>query len=100
VLAVPVPAIRRATQAIKPWRGRHTPQVAAAAAVRDLFERLGCVVVDVEAQTHDRKVADLHALAFFVARGIVEPGINVDEPFSSSSFQAMATTVRTPSDLQ
>jgi len=149
ILAVPVPAIRRAAQAIKPWLGRHTvvldvgsvkveptdilrdvygndtawvpahplfgpaslargehprrvvlcaadtPHAAAAAAVRDLFERLGCVVVDVDAHAHDRKMADSHALAFFVARGIVELGIDVDEPLAPPSFQAMATTVRT-----
>jgi prephenate dehydrogenase len=149
ILAVPVPAIRRAAQAIKPWLGRHTvvldvgsvkveptdilrdvygndtawvpahplfgpaslargehprrvvlcaadtPHAAAAAAVRDLFERLGCVVVDVDAHAHDRKMADSHALAFFVARGIVELGIDVEEPLAPPSFQAMATTVRT-----
>ncbi|MBU6161582.1 MAG: prephenate dehydrogenase/arogenate dehydrogenase family protein [Myxococcales bacterium] len=149
VLAVPVPAIRRAAQAIKPWLGRHTvvldvgsvkvepadilrdvygteiawvpahplfgpaslargeqprrvvlcandtPHAAATSAVCDLFERLGCVVVNVDAHTHDRKMADSHALAFFVARGIVELGIDVDEPLAPPSFQAMATTVRT-----
>jgi prephenate dehydrogenase len=40
-------------------------------------------------------MADSHALAFFVARGIVELGIDVDEPLAPPSFQAMATTVRT-----
>lgn len=149
VLAVPVPAIRRAAQAIKPWLGQHTvvldvgsvkveptdvlrdvygtdtawvpahplfgpaslargehprrvvlctadtPHQAAAESVRDLFERLGCVVIDIDAHAHDRKMADSHALAFFVARGIVELGIDVDEPLAPPSFQAMATTVRT-----
>ena len=72
-----------------------TPHAPAAARVRELFERLGCVVVDLDAHAHDRKMADSHALAFFVARGIVELGIDVDEPLAPPSFQAMATTVRT-----
>lgn len=149
VLAVPVPAIRHAAQAVQPWLGANTivldvgsvkvepcdvlqdvfgdhtawvpahplfgpaslsrgelprrvvvctadtPHKAAANAVRELFERLGCLVLDVDAHTHDRRMAESHALAFFVARGMVELGVNMDEPLAPPSFQAMATTVRT-----
>jgi prephenate dehydrogenase len=75
--------------------GADTPHTSAAAATVALFEQLGCVVVDIDAHTHDRKMAWTHALAFFVARGIVELGVDVDEPLAPPSFQAMATTVRT-----
>lgn len=83
----------------KPMRvvvcGADTPHRQAVADTVALWERLGCEVVDIDAHTHDRKMAWTHALAFFVARGIVDLGVDVDEPLAPPSFKAMATTVRT-----
>jgi prephenate dehydrogenase len=72
-----------------------TPHTKAAMAVAELFETLGCEVIELGVHAHDRKMARTHALAFFVARGVLDIGVDIDEPLAPPSFQAMATTVRT-----
>jgi prephenate dehydrogenase len=72
-----------------------TPHTDAAESVCALFERLGCDVHRLDADAHDRAMARTHALAFFVARGVLEGGFDIDDPLAPPSFRAMATTVRT-----
>ncbi len=63
--------------------------------VEALFERVGCTVVRRDADDHDRGMADTHALAFFVAKGVLEGNFPVDAPDAPPSFQAIARTVQT-----
>lgn len=72
-----------------------TPHPAAAAAARDLYTAIGCRVIDQDSAAHDRVMADTHALAFFVAKGMLAIGAGEDEEAVPPSFQAMATTINT-----
>lgn len=72
-----------------------TPHPAAAAAARELYTGLGCRVIDQPSAAHDRVMADTHALAFFVAKGMLAIGAGENEEAVPPSFQAMATTIDT-----
>ncbi len=63
--------------------------------IRELLESIGCRVVETDAETHDRLMARTHAMAFFLAKGLLELGIDDQAPFSPPSFKAMARTVET-----
>jgi prephenate dehydrogenase len=65
----------------------------AAASVRALFSRIGCEVLEQDADTHDRAMAQTHALAFFVAKGMIDAGVPADLPYAPPSFQAIARTI-------
>ncbi len=65
----------------------------AAARARALYESVGCAVVEEDADKHDRIMADTHALAFFVAKGMLETGADKPVTFAPPSFQAMAQTI-------
>jgi prephenate dehydrogenase len=60
--------------------------------VRGAFERMGCTVFEQSSEQHDRAMADTHALAFFVAKGLLEIGAG-DEQIVPPSFRAMAATI-------
>ena len=68
---------------------------AAAAAVRALYERIGCEVVEQTPEGHDRVMAHTHALTFFVAKGMIDAGAGMEVPFAPPSFQAIARTIET-----
>jgi prephenate dehydrogenase len=68
---------------------------AAAAAVRELYERIGCEVVEQTPEGHDRVMAHTHALTFFVAKGMIDAGAGMEVPFAPPSFQAIARTIET-----
>ncbi len=65
----------------------------ATAAVRSLYERIGCRVTEQPAAEHDRLMAHTHALAFFVAKGMIDIGVVDQIEFSPPSFRAMAQTI-------
>ncbi|MDI1433624.1 prephenate dehydrogenase/arogenate dehydrogenase family protein [Polyangium sorediatum] len=58
-----------------------------------LYERIGCTVVLEDEATHDRNMAWTHALAFFVAKGMLDAAVPLDIPYAPPSFQALARTV-------
>ena len=58
-----------------------------------LFERLGCQVLSQDPEAHDRVMADTHALAFFIAKGMIDAGANVGTPYAPPSFQGIAHTI-------
>ena len=66
----------------------HHPQ--AAERTRALFESLGCTVIAQDAATHDRAMAKTHALAFFIARALVEMGVGEDLSVAPPSFLGLA----------
>lgn len=67
----------------------------AAARVRDLYQRIGCEVIEQTAESHDRVMAHTHALTFFVAKGMIDAGAGMEVPFAPPSFQAIARTIET-----
>jgi prephenate dehydrogenase len=62
---------------------------AAAARVRALFAGLGCEVIEQDPEAHDRAMARTHALAFFVAKGLIELGVDDAMALAPPSFQGM-----------
>jgi len=65
----------------------------AGARARNLYERIGCRVVEMDPDSHDRLMALTHALAFFVAKGMLDAGVPGAPPVAPPSFQAIARTL-------
>lgn len=65
----------------------------AARRARALYERIGCVVTEQDAAEHDRVMARSHALAFFVAKALLDMGAGEGLSFTPPSFRAMARTI-------
>lgn len=61
----------------------------AAARTRQLFTELGCEVIEQDPATHDRAMANTHALAFFVAKGLIDMGVDDDMTLAPPSFQGL-----------
>lgn len=68
----------------------HPPAVRRVAA---LFERIGCEVMEQDPADHDRAMAYTHALAFFLAKGLLDAGAPTFAPYAPPSFQAIARTI-------
>ena len=69
----------------------HHPMAADRA--RRLYERIGCQVIEQAETEHDRVMARTHAMAFFIAKGLIDIGASEDLPFSPPSFQALGQTI-------
>ncbi len=65
----------------------------AGARVAALFRRIGCEVVEQDADAHDRAMALTHALAFFIAKGMLNAGVPTDLVFVPPSYQAIEHTI-------
>jgi prephenate dehydrogenase len=61
----------------------------AAARTRQLFVDLGCEVIEQDPAVHDKAMANTHALAFFIAKGLVEMGVDDDLTVAPPSFQGL-----------
>ncbi|HZW09321.1 MAG TPA: prephenate dehydrogenase/arogenate dehydrogenase family protein [Phycisphaerales bacterium] len=68
---------------------------AAAGRARALYERLGCEVTELGADAHDRHMAETHALAFFVAKAMLDIDAGGSSEIVTPSFRALAQTVET-----
>ena len=66
---------------------------AAVERVAALFEGAGCDVIREEPEAHDRVMASTHALAFFIAKGLIDMGVPGHAPYAPPSFQAIERTV-------
>lgn len=55
-----------------------------------LLESLGSEVIERDASSHDRAMADTHALAFFIAKALVDLGIGEDLSMAPPSFMGLA----------
>lgn len=115
VKLAPIAALRQGLGGSVPWIGTHplfgptslalgerplhvvlcpTPEHPTAAPLaRSLFERIGCEVIEQDADAHDRAMADTHALAFFVAKGMMDVRAGEGVRFVPGSFQAIARTI-------
>lgn len=65
----------------------------ACAEARRFYESLGCEVIEQEAADHDRLMAHTHALAFFLAKGLMDVGAGEGAEFVPPSFRAIARTI-------
>ncbi|MCB9751050.1 MAG: prephenate dehydrogenase/arogenate dehydrogenase family protein [Myxococcales bacterium] len=65
----------------------------ALARARSFYEALDCAVVEQTADEHDRAMAQTHALAFFIAKGLIDIGAGEDLAFVPPSFHAVASAV-------
>ena len=61
----------------------------------EFYEHLGCEVTRQSADEHDRTMARTHALAFFVAKAMLDIGAGQDGAPAPPSFNAMAQTINT-----
>lgn len=69
------------TSAQHPGTGKRT---------RQLFESLGCEVIDQDPASHDRAMAETHALTFFIAKALVAMGVGEDLSMAPPSFLGLA----------
>lgn len=60
---------------------------------RELFESIGCEVAMQDPETHDRLMAQTHVMAFFIARGLLDLGLNDDLHWVPPSFAALAASI-------
>jgi len=65
----------------------------AAEKTRALFRKLECECLNEDPETHDRNMAQTHALAFFVAKGLLDVGVGEDPPIAPPSFQGLKHTL-------
>lgn len=68
----------------------HPKHLHAARLARKLFESIGCEVIEQDPSTHDRAMARTHALAFFIAKALVEMGVGEDLSMAPPSFLGLA----------
>ncbi len=60
---------------------------------RRFYLGLGCEVVEQDPHAHDRAMARTHALAFFVAKGLMDAGAGEGVDAPPPSFQALARSI-------
>jgi prephenate dehydrogenase len=60
---------------------------------RELFASIGSEVTDQDPSSHDRSMALTHAMAFFIARGLVDLGVGSDLRWAPPSFAALAASI-------
>ncbi len=65
----------------------------ALARARRFFTALDCSVIEQSADAHDQAMAQTHALAFFIAKGLIDIGAGEDLAFVPPSFHAIANAV-------
>ena len=61
--------------------------------VTKLYRSIGCTVISMDAETHDRTMAQTHALAFFVAKAMLDINVPTDSEIAPPSFKAMVRTI-------
>jgi prephenate dehydrogenase len=115
VKIAPMAAMREVLGGLTPWVGTHplfgptslalgeqpltvlvcpSPvHPGAAGRARALFEELGCRVVEQDADAHDRLMASTHALAYFVAKAMLDTGVESDTQIGPPSFKGVLRTI-------
>jgi prephenate dehydrogenase len=67
----------------------------AAEHAQDWYRAFGCEVIEQSAEEHDRVMARTHAMAFFIAKGLIDVGAAEGLGFTPPSFRALAQTIDT-----
>jgi prephenate dehydrogenase len=70
-----------------------TRHPAALQAVMAFYTRLGCTVIQQEAEAHDRAMADAHALGFFIAKGLLDSGVTLGSDIVPPSAQGLTRLI-------
>jgi prephenate dehydrogenase len=73
-----------------------TPNALHPAAVNEveaLFTRLGCAPSRLSSEAHDQEMALTHALAFFVAKGMLDVGVPAEAAHAPPSFSGIARSI-------
>jgi prephenate dehydrogenase len=65
----------------------------AVAEVEEFFRTVGCETMRLSAEAHDQEMALTHALAFFVAKGMLDVGVPSNPSHAPPSFQGMAKSI-------
>jgi prephenate dehydrogenase len=60
---------------------------------RDLFVSIGSEVEEQDPARHDQQMALTHAMAFFIARGLLDLGVGDDLRWAPPSFAALAASI-------
>ena len=60
----------------------------------EFWRSLGCEILHMDPEEHDRSMAHTHALAFFIAKGFLDCGFDLDTKWAPPSVAGMARTVR------
>lgn len=111
----PMAALRRLLGGAVPWAGTHplfgptslllgerplrvvvcadAQHPGAAARARAFFEAIGCRVLAMDAEEHDRLMAETHALAYFVAKGMLDAGVPTETEIAPPSYQGIERTI-------
>lgn len=66
---------------------------ATARQARAFFESIGSEVTEQDPASHDRFMALTHAMAFFIARGLLDLGVGDDLRWAPPSFAALAASI-------
>jgi prephenate dehydrogenase len=66
----------------------------AAEEARGLYRSLDCEILDLDPETHDRNMAQTHALGFFIAKGLLDVGVGEHTPVAPPSFQGLRNTLK------
>jgi prephenate dehydrogenase len=66
---------------------------AALAAAADLYARAGCHALVRDPETHDRAMAESHALSYFIAKALLDAGVDLDTELSPPSARGLERTV-------
>jgi prephenate dehydrogenase len=62
-------------------------------AVRGLYASAGCNVAELTADAHDRLMAETHAVAFLIAKAILDAGLVTDSVLAPASYRAIQHVV-------
>lgn len=60
---------------------------------REFFASIGSEIAEMTPAEHDRHMAMTHAMAFFLARGLLELGVGEDLHWTPPSFAALASSI-------
>lgn len=72
----------------------HPRQTVGVARAESFWRGFGCEVLRMDAEEHDRTMAQTHALAFFVAKAFLDCGFDLEAPVAPPSVRGIARTVR------
>jgi len=69
------------------------PHAQAVGEVEEFLQAIGCETLRLSPEAHDREMALTHALAFFVAKGMLDVGVPSNPSHAPPSFQGMAKSI-------
>ncbi len=58
-----------------------------------IYRRSGCSVIERSAEAHDREMSESHAIAYFIAKGLLDADLAIDSALAPPSAQAILRTV-------